>query len=165
MISEQMAKKLNEQLNIEFFAFYQYLAMSAYCQSVSLNGFAHWFSLQAEEERGHAMKIYQYLIDQDRDVKLAALGEPKNTFASVVEVMEKALAHEQHVTQSINDVVAAAHQDNDYATIAFMQWFVTEQVEEEAAVRDILESLQLVDNKNGLFILDRELKERQPESE
>ncbi len=165
MISDAMAKRLNEHLNVEFFAFYQYLSMAAYCHSKALNGFAHWFSMQADEEQMHAMKIYNYIIDVDQDVELLPIKKPTAQFDSILDCMEKALAHEQHVTACINDLAGASLENKDHATLIFLQWFVTEQVEEEAAVRDIVDQLRMVgDSGEGLLMLDRELAQRKPEA-
>jgi ferritin len=166
MINDTMAKRLNEHLNVEFFAFYQYLAMAAYCHSKALNGFAHWFSMQAAEEQAHAMKIYHYIIDVDREVDLLPLKKPTSSYDSILDCLEKALAHEQHVTSCINDLAGTALENKDHATMIFLQWFVTEQVEEESAVRDIVDQLRMVgDSGDGLLMLDRELSKRQPEDD
>ena len=164
MISDVMAERLNQQLNEEFFAFYKYTAMSAYCSSISLNGFAHWFALQASEEQAHAMKFYNYLLEQDRNVVLLPLKQPKNNFESIVEVIELSLQSEQHVTKCINELMGLALKESDFATNAFLQWFITEQVEEEATVRDILDRVKMVkDSSEGLLHLDREVSSRSPE--
>ena len=161
MISDAMQKRLNEHLNVELFAAYSYFQMAAYCRFITMNGFAHWLQMQAQEELGHAMKFYQYLDDQDREVKLLAIKEPKSDYTSLVEVFEGALKHEQAVTAKINELVAASIKEGDHTTQVFLQWFVTEQLEEEAHVRDLLDQLKLVkDSGEGLLILDRELAGR-----
>lgn len=164
MISKKMGERLNAHLNEEFFAFYQYLALSAYCHSRSLTGFAHWFLLQAQEEQAHAMKFYNYLLDQDCDIALLPIKQPACSFNSVLEAAEKALANEQHVTKQINDLFSFALEEKDHATHIFLHWFVTEQVEEEANFRDLIERLKLGgESGEALLLLDRELGARQPE--
>lgn len=166
MISKEMEKRLNEQMNLEFFSYYQYLAVTAYFDSLSLKGFARWFSMQAEEERTHAMKIYRYLLDVDASLALLPIQQPVEKFGSPLEGFEQSLAHERKVTAAINDLVGAALKENDYATHVFLQWFLTEQIEEEAIVRDIVEQLRLIKSSgDGLLLLDRELGGRQAESE
>ncbi len=157
MISEQMSERLTKQMQMEFQAFFKYLAISAYCESASLIGFANWFAEQSEEERGHAMKIYRYLLDQDKPVKLLPLEEPKYDFGSLEDAVAAALSNEEAVTKAINEIAAFCVQQNDYATYFFLQWFVTEQVEEESTVRTMLDRVRMVKNSgDGLLALDRE---------
>lgn len=164
MISSKMAERLNEQLNVELFASYQYLAISAYCLSLSLRGFGNWFAMQSSEEREHAMKIYHYLLDQDSSVNLMPIKQPKNDFANLHEAVETALNHEKHVTACINSLASFATTDQDHATNIFLHWFVSEQVEEEATIRDLVEQLKLTgDSGEGIILLDRELAGRKPE--
>ena len=161
MISAKMAERLNEQLNLEFSAFYKYLSMSAYCSTLSLNGFAGWFRAQALEEQVHAMKIYDYILEQDSSVNLLPLKMPESNFKNVAEAIQMALENEKQVTKSINELVGFAVDEKDHATNIFLQWFVTEQVEEEASLRDILDNLKLAgDSGEGLLILDREMGKR-----
>jgi ferritin len=166
MISKDMERRLNEQMNLEFSSFYSYLAMEARCKSLSLTGCAYWFSLQAEEERVHAMKIYNYLLDVDATVTLLPLAQPQTEVSTMVELFELALQHEQKVTRAIKDLMKFTVQDEDYATHSFLQWFITEQVEEESSVRDIVERLKLVGNSGeGLLIIDHELGSRTAEKD
>lgn len=166
MISKDMEQRLNEQLNLEFYSYYQYLSITAYFTGLSLNGFANWFAVQAEEERAHAMKIYRYLLDVDATVTLLPLPKPLEKFTTPLAAFEQSLAHERKVTAAINDLVGFALQQNDYGTHIFLQWFVTEQIEEEATARDLVEQLRLVkDSGEGLLLLDRALAARKPESE
>jgi ferritin len=165
MISKAMAERLNSHLNLEFYSYYRYLALSAFFRSKSLNGMGRWFALQAEEERTHAMKIYKYLIDVDADVVLQPIEGPKSNYDAPLPAFQDALAHEQKVTAAINDLVGAAFKENDHATHIFLQWFITEQIEEEATVRDIVESLKLVGSSGeGILMLDRELGSRSADS-
>jgi len=166
MLSPKMQERLNQHLNVEFNASYLYLSMSAYCKSISLNGFANWYSIQSKEETVHAMKIYDYLIDQDAPVKLMALSEPLAQFNSIIEVVENTLDNEKEVSSLINDLAGFALKENDHATNIFLHWFVTEQIEEEALVRDVLEQLKMVgDSGEGLLLLDREMVSRKLEEE
>ncbi len=161
MLSEKLQKELNEQINNELFAAYQYLAMAEYFASMNLDGFAHWMRLQREEEIGHAMKIFDFVIDRDARVKLGVIDAPSSTFASPLDVLKKALEHERAVTQKINALYTAAKQENDYPTEALMQWFVLEQVEEEASALKAIERLEMAgDDKAALLMLDREMGQR-----
>lgn len=166
MISENMAKRLNEQMNVEFFAAYKYLAMSAYFEARNLKGFASWFAVQGQEERLHAMKLYRYLLDQDANIKLMAIKEPPQEFSSPLDAFKRALESEQFVSKCINDLVSFAKEEKDNATEIFLQWFINEQVEEEALMRDILAQVEMVNSSaEGLFLLDRELGNRTLEEE
>ena len=161
MISEKMAKRLNQQMNVEFFAAYKYLAMSAYFEEKNLKGFASWFAVQGQEERLHAMKIYQYLLDQDATIELMPIEAPPQEFASPLDVFQKALQSEQYVSKCINELLTFARGEKDNATDIFLQWFVNEQVEEEALMRDILSQVEMVNQSvEGLFLINRELAKR-----
>ena len=161
MISEKMQKALNEQVNKEFYSAYLYLAMSAYCAEIGLPGFANWMRLQYEEENMHVTKMYDYILDQGGDVHLKAIEEPPSEFGTPLEVFEKTLEHEQFITRSIHNLMSLAIEEKDYATQAFLQWYVTEQVEEESNVQDILNPLRMVGNdKGGLMMIDQKLAGR-----
>jgi ferritin len=161
MISDKMQQSLNEQLHAELESAYIYLSMSAYCSSIGMHGFAHWMQVQAGEEMGHAKKFYGYIEDQLGRVKLLAVEEPPFEYKSITDVVEKTLAHERKITKRISQLVKAAKAENDYATDIFLQWFVTEQVEEENNVQMILERLKMIGDKGaGLFILDKEMGSR-----
>jgi ferritin len=166
MISERMVKELNEQINKELYSAYLYMAMSSYSSSEDLNGFANWFSLQAEEEVGHARKIYDYVNSQGGRVILSAIDEPGQDFKGPQDLFEKTLEHEKKVTAMINSLVKTAKEEDDYATEVFLQWFVSEQVEEEENAQGILSRVKMVGEKgNGLFMLDKELGGRKDGSE
>jgi ferritin len=155
---------MNEQIKNELYSAYQYLSMSAYCESVNLPGFAYWMRVQFQEETEHALKLYDFIQDRDGRVLLQAIDQPVNEFGSPLEVFEQALKQEQEVTTQINNLYGLAVDENDYASQAFLQWFVTEQVEEEKNVGDVLETLKMVGNKSEvLFLLDRELGQRENE--
>jgi len=161
MISKEMEQAFNEQLNKELYSAYLYLAMSAYCAAEGFPGFSHWMRLQYEEEMMHAMKLYDYILERDGSVQLQQIDQPPREFGSPVEVFEKTLAHEQFITQSINDLIALAVDERDFASQAFLQWFVTEQVEEEANVKDILAPLRMIGKEGGgLMMIDQKLARR-----
>ncbi|MCF7816889.1 MAG: ferritin [Kiritimatiellales bacterium] len=162
MISKNMEAAINEQVNKEFYSAYLYLAMSAYCQTIGLPGFAQWMRIQYQEEILHVTKMYDYLLNQSGQVHLKAIKEPAREYGSPVEIFEHTLAHEQFITKSINTLMGLAVDERDYATQAFLQWYVSEQVEEEANVNDILAPLRMVGNdKSGLMMIDRQLAARQ----
>jgi len=162
MFSKKIEKELNLQINKEFNAQYIYLAMSAYAETIGLDGIAHWFRLQSEEEYTHAMKIYEYINERGGKVILEEIKKPEQNFKSVKQLFELALEHEEFVTDSINKLVDLATKEKDHATISFLNWFVDEQVEEESSVNNILDKFQYIDeNRTGLFLLDRELGNRE----
>ncbi len=161
MLSAKIEKALNEQVNKELYSSYIYLSMSAYFESKNYGGFANWMKVQSEEEREHAMKIYDYINTRDGRVTLQAIQSPKTEWAKPLEAFEEAYAHEQYISKSINDLVSLAYEEKDHATVEFLNWFVKEQVEEEAASRDVVEKMKMVgDSSNTLFLLDRELGKR-----
>ncbi len=161
MIKSELNDLLNRQINAEFHAAYLYLAMATYFESLDLTGFANWMRVQFEEEQFHAMKFYNYLLERDGNITLEAIEKPESDFSSIVDVFEKSLAHEQKITGMINDIMAAAVAANDFATVNFLQWFVEEQVEEEAAVKTILAQLRMVDGKgHAILMFDREFAAR-----
>jgi ferritin len=157
---------LNEQIKHEFDSAYIYLSMAAYCESANLPGFAHWLSTQAREEVEHAMKFYTFIHDRGGRVQLRALDQPPTDFGSVLGVFEGALAYERKISGLINQLYGLAAREQDYASQAFLQWFVTEQVEEEKITSQVVERLKLAgDSKHALLLVDRELGERQDEGE
>lgn len=158
MLSNNMLNALNKQINKEIYSAYLYMSMSAYSQYTGLKGFANWFMVQYNEEMEHAMKIYTYVNDQGEQVKLMAIDEPPVEFESPMDMFEKTLDHEKFITKSINELIDLAIEEKDHATEIFLQWFVTEQIEEEGNDNDIINQLKLIgDNGNGLIMLDREL--------
>jgi len=161
MLSNNMLSALNKQINKEIYSAYLYMSMSAYSQYIGLKGFANWFMVQYNEEMEHAMKIYAYVNDQGEQVKLMAIDEPPVEFESSLDMFEKTLDHEKFITKSINELVDLAIAEKDHATGIFLQWFVTEQIEEEGNDNDIINQLKLIgDNGNGLIMLDKELGSR-----
>ena len=161
MLSPDFQKALNEQLKQEFYSAYLYLAMAAYCESINLSGFGHWLRLQADEERAHAMRFYDHIIDRGGQVTLQALPQPPSDFGGPVRVFEQALAHEQEITSLIHDLYARASASQDHASQVFLQSFIAEQVEEERTAAQILETLRMAGaDKTALLIVDRELAAR-----
>jgi ferritin len=161
MISKETAKALNEQINKELFSAYLYQSMSAYSSFTGLKGFANWFQVQAQEEVFHAQKIYKYILDQGDKIILEAIDKPQIEFKSPLDMAEQTLTHERKVTASINNLVKLAHNQNDMATVIFLQWFVTEQVEEEANASEMIDKLKLArDNGAALLMIDKELQAR-----
>ena len=164
MLKDKIQKALNSQMNLEMSSSYLYLSMAAYFESENFNGFAHWMKVQSGEEYGHAMKIYSYINQRNGRVNLIKIDAPKSEWKDAIEVFSETLKHEQKVTEEINNLVELSATEKDHATNAFLQWFVTEQVEEEATVTTILDKIKLVgDTRNALFFLDRELGMRAAE--
>ena len=163
MLTEKVQKALNGQLNAELYSSYLYLSMNAYFKSVNLDGFANWMHYQAQEELEHSMKFYDFIIQRGGKVQLQQIDAPPGEWSSSLAVFEATLEHEQKVTGLINDLVDVAHEERDHATNIFLQWFVSEQVEEEENVGGVLEQLKLMGDANGgLFMIDRELAKRSP---
>ncbi len=161
MLSDTMHKALLAQINKEIFSAYQYAAMANYFESENLKGFAHWMRSQSDEELIHARKIVDYLNNRGARVTYSTIEAPKNEFDSTIAAFEAALAAEQFISDSINSLSTMAVKENDHATHAMLEWFVTEQVEEEAVVNDILQRLKLIDGAPGaMYMLDRELGSR-----
>lgn len=161
MISEKLTDAINEQINRELYSEYLYIAMQAWFADQNLDGMANWMDAQGKEERFHAMKFYNYLIERGARVKLKAIAEPTFDFENPIKAFKMALEHEQFITKSINDLMDIAISENDHATRSFLQWYVDEQVEEEASVDKIVNMLKLVgDNGHGIMMIDRELGQR-----
>ena len=161
MISVKMQKALNKHLNEELFSSYLYLSMAAYFETKNLKGFANWMRLQSHEEYSHAMKFYGYITQVGGNVTLMQINAPKTSWKNHVDVFKETLEHEKFITELINKLVDLAILEKDHATNNFLQWFVNEQVEEVATAEDIVNKLEMIgDNKNGLFMLDRELGSR-----
>lgn len=160
-VSKIMHDKLNQQIQKEFYSSYFYMQMEAYFASVHLDGFANFFRVQALEERDHAVKFFNFVNETSGNVKLMQIDAPKSDFNSPTEVFKLALEHEQFVTKSIFELVSAAIEEKDFSTQSFLQWFVTEQVEEEANMDKILGKLKYVEGDGrGLLLLDSELGQR-----
>lgn len=162
MLKPKMENLLNTQMLDEFYSSYLYLSMAAFSHHIGLNGFAHWFQVQSKEEWGHAMKIYDYMIQRGNRVHLKELASPPPEFKSALDIMQKTLEHEKKVTEKINKLYEAARQEKDNATQVMLQWFISEQVEEEAQVSEIIQKLKRIPEKSSAILyLDKELKKRE----
>ena len=161
MLNSRIQDAFNKQLNAEIFSSYLYLAMSAHFDSQNLAGMANWMRIQTQEELMHAMKFFAFINDRNGRVVLTRIEVPKTEWTSALDVFEDILRHEQKVTGLINDLVDLSLGERDHASNAFLQWFVTEQVEEEAATKTIADKLRLIgDDAVALYMLDGELGQR-----
>lgn len=161
MMSKTMEKAINGQINAELYSSYMYLAMSAWFSGKGMAGFANWMRQQAQEEMFHAIKMYDFVGERGGKVLLEAIDKPPGDWKTSIEVFQATLAHEQKVTGLINNLVNQAMDERDHASNIFLQWFITEQVEEEANVSAILDKLKLIGKETGgLFALDQELAQR-----
>jgi ferritin len=161
MLSPDVEGAMNAQIAAELYSSHLYLAMSAYCESVNMPGSARWFAMQADEERDHALRFFRHVVDRGGRVTLTGIDPPTSDFGSVVGAFEQALTHEMNVTQMIDGLYGLAVQHGDYASQVFLQWFVTEQVEEEALLKRVLTNLKLVEGApGGLFLIDQNLATR-----
>ncbi len=164
MLSQVMQDAINEQVNNELFASYSYLSMSAWCEHQQFTGAARWMRMQSEEEREHALKLQDFLLARNCRVILKPLGQPVIDFESVSSIFEQALAQEQVVTAQIDKLYELAFHEKAFAALVEMEWFITEQVEEEKTAREIVHKFNMVkDDPASLLDLDRELGERQAE--
>ena len=161
MINRKVQDALNYQLNREMYSAYLYLSMSAYFQSMNLKGFANWMYIQAQEEMVHAMKFYDFIIQRSGRVVLADIEAPQKDWGSPLEAFEHVYQHEQKVTELINNLVNLAIAEKDHATNNFLQWFVDEQIEEEASSSEVAEKIKIIsEGTAGLYMLDNELGQR-----
>lgn len=162
MLSKKLLDALNQQINDEYYSSYIYQAMVAYFEDMNLDGCAHWMKMQAEEEHLHALKIFNYVAERGGRVELFAVPKPPTDWDTPRAAFEDALDHEKLMTEKISKLADLAIEERDHATNNLMQWYVSEQVEEEANVEDILNKLELMGNSGtGLYMIDRELKNRQ----
>ncbi len=161
MIDAKMQDAFNEQVKAEFYSSHLYLSMSAYLETIDLPGFANWMRIQYQEEMSHAERMFDYVIERDGRAVIKAWDDPQVEWKSTLEVFEEAYAHEQMVTGLINGLVDLSLELRDHASQIFLQWYVNEQVEEEASAKAIIQQLKMVgDSKAGLFQMDRELGQR-----
>ena len=161
MISKKLQNAINKQINKELYSEYLYLSMAAYLESIGLEGFANFFKIQVQEERFHAMKFFDYVNERGGRVILEAIDRPQIEFKSPVEIFEIAYNHEQYVTKLINELMEVAIKENDHAAKSFLNWYIDEQVEEEASMNKILNQLKMIGGKGqGMLMLDRELAAR-----
>lgn len=161
MLSEKLLNTLNEQLKHELYAAHLYMSMAGYCAGADLDGCSNFFLAQADEERFHAMKIFHFINVKDGAIKFDSLENPHTSYDSVLDVFEKALEHEKFVTSKIYDLMAIATDEREYATISFLNWFVDEQVEEEATFSALVYKFKAaMKDESVLFMLDTELGQR-----
>lgn len=161
MVSKKLETAINEQINAEFWSAYLYLSMSVHFANEGLPGFANWFKVQFQEEQDHAMKLINYLISKGNKVKLKPIEEVDTKWDSLLAAFDDTLEHEKVVTGMINNLVSIARSENDYATENILQWFVSEQVEEEETAQEMIDSLKLIgDNGFGIYTMDKELEAR-----
>lgn len=161
MISEKIQNILNEQINKEFYSAYLYLAISAHFDELGLKGFSNWTRVQAREEVDHGMILFDYIIERQGEVNLKQIDTPDAQFGNPMEIFEKIFDHERYVTESINCVANMSEEDCDLATRHFINWYISEQVEEEANVDDVIKKLKMFgDEKAALYHLDKELLQR-----
>ncbi len=166
MADSDLHDELNAQLNRELYASHLYLATASYFETENFPGLASWMKAQVEEERIHAMKFWDFIFSRGASVTVLALDQPPSKYGSPLEAFQAALEHEKQVTEEINKLYARAIDEKDYASQAFLQWFVSEQVEEEKMVGDIVATLERIgDSSTGLFMYDRELAQRGPEAQ
>jgi len=163
VLTKVLEDAINEQINKELYSAYLYLSMAAYCEAASLPGFAHWMRMQAQEEVFHAMKFFDHVNDRGGRVVLQAIDQPPTEWTSPLNVFQHVLEHEQMVTGLINQLYALAVKENDYASQMELQWFVTEQVEEEKNAGDVVGQLEMIgDQTTALLMLDSQLATRMP---
>lgn len=161
MINQRLEKAINEQINAELYSAYLYLSMGAYFEDQGLAGFANWMRVQFEEEQFHGLKFFDYLAERGGRVMLGAIEKPETNWESPLAVFEEVLSHERHVTSLINNLIDIAIEEKDHAAKSFLNWFIDEQVEEEATAENLLHQLKLVEGDGrGLLMLDKELAAR-----
>jgi ferritin len=161
MIGKKMQDAINAHIQAEFYSSYLYVAMAAHCDSAAFRGFGRWLRIQAAEENAHAMKMLDYLLERGGKPRFLEIGAPPAAFGTILQVFQKVLQHEQQVTTLVHKLYAVAQAEKDVATQIFLQWFVTEQVEEESRASEIVEKLTLVgDKSNAALYLDKEYGKR-----
>jgi ferritin len=161
MISNKMVDAVNGQINKEMYSAYLYMSMSAYADGEGLKGFATYFMVQYHEEMVHAMKFFEYLARQGNKITLGALDKPPVEFGTMLQMFQQTLEHERFITRSINELIDLAMSEKDYASKAFLDWYVTEQVEEEKNAVENIQKLKMIgDNSSALYLLDKELGAR-----
>lgn len=161
MLNQKVAKLINEQITKEFYSAYLYLDFSVYYSEESLDGFANWYRVQAQEERDHAMLFVQYLLNNGEKVELETIDKPKDKLDSHIAPLKAGYAHEQYVTRLIHDIYDAAYEVRDFRTMQFLDWFVKEQGEEEKNAEDLIKKMELFgSDPKGLYLLDNELSAR-----
>lgn len=160
-INKKMESAFNDQINKEYFSEYLYLAMKAKFSEMNLNGFVNWFDIQVQEERAHAEGMYNYVLERGGSIDLGAIEKPEIKGKTPLEIFKQVLEHEEYVTSRINALADVADEVKDRAALIFLNWYIKEQVEEEASVGGVLATLELIgDDKQGLLALDKELAQR-----
>jgi len=160
-MNENIIKAVNQQINEEFYSAYLYLAMSAVASENSLAGFAHWLMIQAQEERDHAMGLYNHMIDRGATVTLTAIAQPDYKYVGPMDLLNKSLAHEQHITKCIHNLYSLAEAEKDYALRSLLDWYVKEQIEEEGSLKLLIDQIKLTGEKSGSFYMfDKTLGKR-----
>ena len=160
-ISNKMQDAINKQIQAEFYSAYLYLSMSAYFQTLNLSGVASWLRVQFDEEQAHALKLYDYVIERGGEVELFQLDKPKTSWESPLAAFKEVLKHEQHVTALINGLFETAVEEKDYATQVMLQWFISEQVEEEANASLVVADLERIDaHETAVLMLDHQMGKR-----
>ena len=166
MLSQSLQDALNEQIKNEFYSAHVYLSMSSWFEDKGLPGFAKWMRIQYSEELAHGLKIFDFINDRDGKALVYGFDAPPSDWKSPLDVFENSYEHEQKVTAMINNLYKMAQQEPDYATLVLMQWFISEQVEEEKSAKLIVDQLKMAgDSASAILILDRELGARSPEAE
>ncbi|GAA0691622.1 ferritin [Clostridium cadaveris] len=161
MLTEKVAKLMNEQINHEFYSAYLYLSFSNYFVENGLNGFANWYQVQAQEERDHAMLLVKYLQNNEVKVNYESIKRPDNTWANSMEVLRAGLEHEKYITDLIHDIYTEAQENKDYRSLQFLDWYVKEQGEEEMNANELIKKFELFgDDTRALYLLDQELEAR-----
>ena len=165
-MNNKVQDALNKQINEELFSWYVYTAMSNHFSGIALNGFAGWMKEQAAEELDHANRLMNYVHDRGGKVELAEIKAPPSTWETPLAAMKQAYEHECHISKCINDLATLANQEGDVATSTFLNWFINEQIEEEALVDDVVQRLAYVqDSPSGLFMMDRDIQASRPKEE
>lgn len=161
MINSKIEKALNDQINAEYYSAYLYLSMSAYLDNINLKGMANWMRVQYQEEVTHALKMYDFILERGGKVCLSQINTPPTEWSSVLDIFKETLKHEEYVTSLINNLVDISISEKDHATTNFLQWFVNEQVEEEANASEILGQVKMAQESKGtMFMLDKQLGTR-----
>lgn len=163
---DKLVRAFNDQISRELASSNAYLQMAAYLEGASLPGMAAWMRIQADEERAHGLRLFEFMVEREEDIEIQSLPAPRADFTNTVEVFEASLAQERAVTAAIHDLYALAHQEQDFASLPLLNWFITEQIEEEATVSQIIDDLRRIgDDGAALLLLDRELGSRPPGEE
>ncbi|MDP8232161.1 MAG: ferritin [Candidatus Zophobacter franzmannii] len=161
MITKKLEKEMNDQINREFYSAYLYLSMSAWFKEQNFDGFANWMNVQYQEESFHAMKLFEYVVERGGKIVLQQIDQPDNEFESVTKIFELTLEHERFITGCINNLMNVAIEEKDHAAKSFLQWYIDEQVEEEANADKLLQTIKMVKaNPHTLYMMDKELTTR-----